>query len=102
MKNAQSSAIWFQPAAIESARPPGTSVTPSTTPSSPSEGAIAHLELRRLAEARSPGTDPVGDPVEHHAERHAGVAEQLRRLRRVGEQRGGRLGPHDLRRLAEP
>ncbi len=98
MKSVQSSAVWFQPAASESASPAAPSPRSSRSIASTSELAIADLELGRLVEARSARADPVGDPVEHAAERNQRVAEQARRLGRVGEERGLGLAPGDLRR----
>src|SRR5436190_22111657 len=97
MKNDQSSAVWFQPAASESASPPATSWAARRSIASTSELAIANLEFGRLAEARAARLHPVGDPVEHARERNERVAEQRRGLGRVGKQRGRRLGADDLR-----
>src|SRR5436190_3626761 len=101
MKNDQSSPLWFQPAASDSAKPPATSFASSRSIAITSELAIANLELGRLPEARAASLHPVGDPVEHASERNDRRAEQRRRLGRVGEQRRRRLLADDLRRRAQ-
>src|SRR6476620_6590117 len=101
MKTAQSSAVWFQPAASDRASPPATSPGPSRSIASASEAAIADLELGRLAEARAACAHPRGDPVEHSPERNPRVAEQRRARRRVGKERRRRFLADDLRFGAE-
>src|SRR3982751_2111395 len=96
MKKVQSSAVWFQPAPLDSASPPATSASVSVPSESASEAAIADLELGRLVEARPFGRDPIGDPVEHATERNLRIAEQRSRARGIGKQRRRRFLAGDL------
>src|SRR6185312_816907 len=104
----QSAASWFQPASADSANaspisssPKRLSRTPSGSAARGSEGAITAIVVRRLADAAHAASDPVGDPVDHAAERHAGIAEQAMRLGAVDEPAGRRLTADEMRRLAE-
>src|SRR6185295_14119787 len=81
----QSASFWFQLAACERARHWATCSAPSAC----SVFAVTCLEVSRLAEVRHAALDPVGLPVEHAREWHAGGAEELLRRSRV-DQPGGR------------
>src|SRR5262245_51442 len=78
----QSAGTWFQPASAASAAPPSMSEGLSGRQTSPSEDAIADVEMRVLAPTLHVARHPVGDPVDHAAERDHRIAEQARRLRR--------------------
>src|SRR3954469_22035991 len=93
----QSASFWFQLAAWESARQPGTCSSPSAC----SVFTVTRLEVRRLAEIRHPGGDPVGLPVEHRGQRHARRAEELLRRARVDEPGCRRFIARDGGLLAE-
>src|SRR5688572_27755202 len=90
-KTRQSSALWFQPASADSASAPGRPALSRRSISSALIVAIAHLEMRRLAEAASAARHPVGDPVHHAGERNARIAKQARSLGGIVEPGGRRF-----------
>src|SRR6202023_1938395 len=101
MNKRQSSAVWFQPTLAESASARGASACVSGTCASASVAPIAHLEFGRLVEARHVAREPIGGPVEHGCERHAGRPEHTLRALGVGEPCGRRLLADNVRWSAE-
>src|SRR5262245_12181000 len=70
--NRQSAATWFQPASADSGHTP--SASPSRTgriggstasEAAAAKAAIAHLIVRRLAEARTAALEPIDGPADH-------------------------------------
>src|SRR5689334_24935882 len=84
-KNRQSSSFWFQRASVDSTSPAAASSTPRRAMAISSVAAIADLVFGRLAEARHVPLYPVGGPFDQLVGIDDGKAEQLDRLRRVGQ-----------------
>src|SRR5690606_38602470 len=125
----QSASFWFHDAEADNSSAPARSTTPSgpigdpagrpfrSTPLELAAGPalarvfrrsaglsvfpIAGREMRGLAEARLAARDPVGDPVDHRADRHARPAEQALRFGGVLEPRGGCLLSREYRGAPE-
>src|SRR5690606_6203666 len=125
----QSASFWFHDAEADSSSAPARSATPSGPIGAPAADpfraapswfaagpALARLtrrsagfsvfpiagrEVRGLAEARLASRDPVGDPVDHRADRHARLAEQALRFGGVLEPCGRRFVADQHRRAPE-
>src|SRR4051812_40618189 len=66
-----------------------------------SERAVARLVVRRLAEQRTAGGDPVRDPFDHRLHRRVGVTDQLPHAIGATEQRVGGFATLEARRDTE-
>src|SRR3954470_22206891 len=98
----QSAATWFQPASPTRASASASSPRVSAASSRfESEGPIARVEMRILAQARQPARDPIRLPVDEAPQRHRWVAEQPHRLRCVNEPAVGLLDTGEDRRFPE-
>src|SRR6185295_8271840 len=84
-KYRQSASFWFQPASVDSTSPACASSMPSSTMSTGSIAAIAHLVFGGLAEAGHRSRRPVGGPADQLLGINDWQAEQFYGLRRVGQ-----------------
>src|SRR5690242_11808653 len=84
-KNRQSASFWFQCASVDSTSPSCASAASSSTMSTDSIAAIAHLVFGGLAEAGHRPRHPVRGPVDELLGIDDRVAEQFDGLRGVGE-----------------
>src|SRR5262245_30341389 len=86
----QSAVIWFHPASTDSGQTASASCGLSWRIGSPpasaaSEATIAHLVVRRLAEAGAAAREPVGSPADHALQRDARTTKLGHHPRRVAD-----------------
>src|SRR5579883_2252073 len=67
-----------------------------------SEGPVAAVIMGGLAHAAQPAAHPIGDPVDHAAERHRGIAEEPEGLGAIDQPAGVGFGSDEVRYLSEP